>query len=89
MKVYCYVYVLRSLRDKNFYVGFTKNLKKRLQAHNDGLVLSTRKRIPFELIYCEVCLNQTDATKREKYLKTAWGKRYIKNRLRTYLTGQG
>jgi len=33
------------------------------------------------------CLNQTDATHREKYLKTAWGKRYVKTRLKNYLTG--
>jgi putative endonuclease len=40
-----------------------------------------------ELVYWEGCLNQTDATQREKYLKSAWGKRYIRNRLRNYLTG--
>ena len=38
-----------------------------------------------KLTYYEVCLNQQDATKREKYLKTSWGKRYIKNRLNNYL----
>ncbi|MFZ1979233.1 MAG: GIY-YIG nuclease family protein [Bacteroidota bacterium] len=84
---YYYTYVLRSLKDGNLYVGFSSNLINRLQAHNAGLVHSTKSRIPFELIYWEGCLNRTDATKREKYLKTAWGKRYIKNRLKTYLTG--
>jgi putative endonuclease len=39
------------------------------------------------LVYYEACRTQTDATKREKYLKTAWGKRYIKSRLAGYLTG--
>jgi putative endonuclease len=87
MNTYRYVYVLRSLKDQQFYVGFTKNLPQRVQAHNDGLVGSTKRRIPFELVYWEGCLNQTDATQREKYLKSAWGKRYIKNRLRNYLTG--
>lgn len=85
MTTYCYVYVLRSLKDKNFYVGFTKDLSKRLVLHNDGLVRSTKGRRPFELVYWEGCLSQTD--QREKYLKSAWGKRYIKNRLRSYLTG--
>jgi putative endonuclease len=44
-------------------------------------------RVPLELVYWEGCLDQADATQREKYLKSAWGKRYIKNRLRNYLTG--
>jgi len=85
MVEYYYVYVLRSLKDNLFYVGFTKNLKGRLETHNKGRVPSTSRRIPFELVYWEGRLNQTDATKREKYLKTAWGKRYIKNRLTNYL----
>jgi len=52
-----------------------------------GLVPSTKKRAPFQLVYWEGCLNDSDAAQREKYLKTAWGKRYIKTRLRRYLTG--
>jgi putative endonuclease len=84
-----YVYVLKSLKDGNFYVGWTENLKLRLSQHNKGLVNSTRKRRPLELVYYEACLNKYDAIKREKYLKTAWGKRYIKSRLRNYLTGWG
>jgi putative endonuclease len=67
-----YVYVLRSFKDKQFYVGFTKNLPARVKAHNDGLVPSTKSRLPLQLVYWEGCLNQTDATHREKYLKTAW-----------------
>ena len=87
MSAYYYVYVLRSLQDQMFYVEFTKDLRGRLEHHNSGLVASTRKRQPFELVYWEGCLNQRDATQREKYLKSSWGKRYIKNRVRTYLTG--
>jgi putative endonuclease len=87
MKSYRYIYVLRSRYDDQFYVGFTTDLRGRVQAHNQGTISSTRKRIPLELVYWEGCLNQADATRREKYLKTAWGKRYIKNRLRSYLTG--
>ncbi|MEK6322477.1 MAG: GIY-YIG nuclease family protein [Acidobacteriota bacterium] len=87
MSEYYYVYVLRSLKDKLFYVGFTKKLRTRLEAHNKGVVPSTKQRVPLELVYWEGCLNQVDATRREKYLKSAWGKRYIKTRLRNYLTG--
>jgi putative endonuclease len=79
------VYVLQSEKDRNFYVGYTRDIKKRVEEHNRGQVPSTRKRVPLELIYWEGCINQQDATRREKYLKTAWGKRYIKNRLEKYL----
>jgi putative endonuclease len=82
-----YVYVLRSLADGNFYVGYTSDLKRRLSEHQGGGVRSTKNRLPVELIYYEACRSQADATKREKYLKTAWGKRYIKTRLASYLTG--
>jgi putative endonuclease len=82
-----YVYVLQSQKDYNFYVGWTNNLRKRLDEHNTGKVFSTTHRKPVKLIYCEISTNRNDAKQRERYLKTAWGKRYIKNRLRTYLTG--
>ncbi len=87
MPKYCYVYVLRSRRDNQFYVGLTRDLLGRVQLHNKGLVASTKGRAPFELVYWEGCLNESDAAQREKYLKSAWGKRYIKTRLRRYLTG--
>jgi len=73
--------------DSNFYTGYTNNLEKRLLEHKNGKVNSTKNRRPFKLVYWEGCLNQQDATEREKYLKTAWGKRYIKNRIKRYLTG--
>ena len=82
-----YCYVLRSQADHQFYVGLTRNLRARLRLHNQALVPSTKKRVPFQLVYWEGCLNESDAAQREKYLKTAWGKRYFKTRLRRYLTG--
>ena len=82
-----YVYVLRSKLDNNFYVGYTKNLKLRFEKHQKGMVESTRERRPLKLIYYEACLNRDDATKREKYLKTYHGRMFLKNRLRSYLTG--
>jgi len=85
--MFYYVYVLKSERDGNNYVGYTNNLRKRLKEHELGHVKSTKHRLPVRLIYFEACLNQQDATKREKYLKTSWGKRYIKSRLSNYLTG--
>jgi putative endonuclease len=87
MPNFCYVYVLRSIKDENLYVGLTRDLRARLETHNRGQVPSTKHRVPFDLIYWEGCVNESDAARREKYLKTAWGKRYIKSRLRRYLTG--
>ena len=87
MPRYCYVYVLRSLADHQFYVGLTRDLRARRHSHNKGLVASTKRRIPFELVYWEGGLNDSAAAQSEKYLKTAWGKRSIKTRLRRYLTG--
>ncbi|MBI2506951.1 MAG: GIY-YIG nuclease family protein [Candidatus Colwellbacteria bacterium] len=77
-----YVYVLKSLKDKEMYVGRTKDLKERLVEHSQGRVESTKDRRPLKLMYCEIGNNIKDAVHREKYLKTAWGKRYLKYRLK-------
>jgi putative endonuclease len=80
-----YVYILESIKDGNFYVGYSEDLKERKKQHDAGKVFSTKNRLPLKLVYYEACLNQQDATHREKYLKTAWGKRYIKNRIKKYI----
>jgi len=82
MEQFYYIYVLRSEKDGKNYTGYTKNLKLRLQQHDSGEVESTKHRLPLALIYFEGCLNQQDATHREKYLKTYYGKMFIKNRLK-------
>lgn len=82
-----YVYVLLSEKDNNKYVGYTKDLKLRFEHHCLGRVTSTKDRRPLHLIYYEACLNQQDATHREKYLKTYHGKMFLKKRLKSYLTG--
>ncbi|MCK9345104.1 MAG: GIY-YIG nuclease family protein [Candidatus Pacebacteria bacterium] len=86
MKFY-YVYVLRSDKDKKFYVGYTENLKSRFEQHQKGQVESTKDRRPLKVVYSEACLDKHDAMHREKYLKTTWGNRFIQNRLKSYLTG--
>ncbi len=84
-----YVYVMKSMQDGKFYTGFTGDLRKRFREHNAGKVSSTKNRGPLVLIYYEACLNAQDATAREKYLKTGMGKRYIKNRLKRFLSLTG
>ena len=82
-----YVYVLLSKKDNKLYTGYTKNLKLRFEQHCKGSVVSTKNRRPLVLIYYEACLNQQDATHREKYLKTHYGKMFLKKRLKSYFTG--
>ncbi|OHA16985.1 MAG: excinuclease ABC subunit C [Candidatus Taylorbacteria bacterium RIFCSPLOWO2_12_FULL_43_20] len=85
--MYYYVYVLRSEKDKKFYIGCTGDLKLRFEAHQKGSVHSTVDRRPFELVYYEACKDNKDARHRENYLKTTYGHRFIKNRLKSYFTG--
>ena len=82
-----YVYVLHSTADDQLYTGCTRDLRARFELHNAGKVPSTRDRRPLELIYYEASLNEQDAFRREKYLKTTYGKRYIKVRCKNYFTG--
>jgi putative endonuclease len=74
-----YVYILRNT--KQYYIGSTNDLKRRVTEHNNNEVFSTKNRGPWELVYYEASLYEKDARLREKYLKTAWGRRYIKNRI--------
>ncbi len=76
-----YTYVLESTVDKKLYIGFTGNLKKRVSEHNQGQVMATKSRRPLILIYYEACLNEGKAIKREKYFKTGFGRRYLKERI--------
>ena len=84
-----YVYVLQSLKDGMFYTGYSNDWKRRFAEHSSGAVSSTKHRLPVKLVYYEACWDQQDALHREKYLKTTWGKRYLKTRMKQYLTGRG
>jgi putative endonuclease len=84
-----YTYVLRSRKDGKFYTGSTNNLRKRFDEHNNGMVSSTKNRRAFELIYYEACFDEQDVRAREKYLKSGMGKRYLRNRLKRFLSLTG
>jgi len=77
-----YTYVLRSLNDNKFYIGFTEDIRRRIEEHNSGTVDATKGRRPLELIYYEACLDKEDAIKREKYFKTGFGRRFLSERLK-------
>ena len=84
-----YVYVLRSLSDSGFYIGFSTNLRARLRQHQNGESLATKSRGPWKLIYYEAYTEREDAEGREKFLKSGAGRRFLRTQLRHYLRVKG
>jgi putative endonuclease len=80
MIIMFYVYILRSKKNGRFYIGSTKNLKKRLEEHNKGRSKTTRYIRPLELIYKERYSTRSEAAKREKFLKMGQGRVWLKER---------
>jgi putative endonuclease len=81
-----YTYVLQSARDGEWYTGCTSDLRQRMKDHIAGKVVSTRHRCPMRLVYYEACRSAEDAFRRERYLKTGRGKRYLHQRLAVWLS---
>ncbi len=84
-----YTYLLQSKQDGRWYMGYSDDLRKRFKEHNENKSTYTKNRGPFNLIYYEACFNEQDARSREKYLKSGMGKRYLKNRLKRFLSLTG
>jgi putative endonuclease len=76
-----YVYLLESKKNKSWYIGCTNDLKERFEEHNTGKSKYTKDFMPWMLIYYEAGLNKKDAFKREVYLKSGYGRRYLKKRI--------
>ncbi len=81
MGSFYYTYVLMSRKDRQLYIGWTDDLRKRATQRNQGLVQTTKTRTPFVLIYYEACLDKASAVKREKVLKTGFGRKFLKLRV--------
>ncbi|MBI4993564.1 GIY-YIG nuclease family protein [Candidatus Wolfebacteria bacterium] len=79
-----FVYILFSHKDMGIYIGFTDNLPRRIKEHHQGNVKSTENRRPIDLIYFEGYKNKKDALQREMYLKTGWGRNYLKKIIKNY-----
>lgn len=80
-----YTYVLQNSSGR-WYTGCTKDLRKRFNQHNSRKSPYTKSRGPYKIIYYEACLTEEDAGLREKFLKSGMGKRYLKNRLKRFLS---
>jgi putative endonuclease len=76
-----YTYVIRSLKDGSLYKGHCKDIDKRLQQHNAGMTRSIKSKTPYELKYYEEFESREEAIKREKYFKTAAGRRFLKKKI--------
>ncbi|HEY4505507.1 MAG TPA: GIY-YIG nuclease family protein [Candidatus Paceibacterota bacterium] len=84
-----YTYILKSKKNGRLYTGSTNDLRKRLKQHNEGKSTFTKRDKPYEIIYYEACMNESDARSRELQLKSGNGKRYLRNRLRGFLSQTG
>ncbi|MFA6260575.1 MAG: GIY-YIG nuclease family protein [Bacteroidia bacterium] len=72
------VYVLYSLKDRQFYIGYTADFERRMSEHSEGKSKSTAPRRPFVPIFCEYYYVKSDALRRELYFKTDAGKRVLR-----------
>lgn len=73
-----YVYVLQSLKDKHTYVGYSDNVERRIEEHNNGRSKATKHRRPFQLLFVEEFSTIAEAKKRELYWKSGAGRRELK-----------
>lgn len=76
-----YVYILLSLKDKKFYVGYSSCLQRRLTEHKNGKVKSTKHRRPLKLLCFEAYFFRKEATNREKFLKSSDGRKDLRKRI--------
>ncbi len=73
------VYAIESLKDGRIYVGFSMNLTRRLKEHNSGFVSSTKGYRPWRVFHTEDVEGREYARKKEKYLKSGFGKEFLKS----------
>ena len=78
-----FVYVLKSLKNGKRYIGSTNwTPEERLKKHNYGSNIFTKRNKPFELIYKEEYSDITEARKRENFLKSGVGRKYLNEHLK-------
>ncbi len=72
-----HVYVLWSNKLNKRYIGFTENIDKRLKEHNTGKTHFTKSGTPWTIIYRETYADKYSARKREIFLKSGQGRKYL------------
>ena len=83
-----YLYIIESIVHKKLYTGFTDNLQSRLSKHNSGSVRSTKSFKPYKIIYTECFADKTSARKRELFLKSGQGRKWIKENINKWRSGR-
>jgi putative endonuclease len=73
-----FVYILKSLNFAKTYTGITDDLERRLIQHNRGYHFYTKRYLPWRIIFSEKHSDRISARKKEKYLKSAAGRKWIK-----------
>jgi len=76
-----YTYILKSKNKDKFYIGSTNDLNCRIKEHNSGLSYYTKRHMPWKLVYKEEYDSIVDARKREKYFKSAAGRRFLEKNM--------
>lgn len=79
--VFYYVYILKSLKNGDLYVGYSLDLRTRYKNHNNGEVKATKPNKPWKLVYYEAYFDKKDATKRERQLKNHKAKLDLKKQI--------
>ncbi len=85
-KIFMYYIYILLLNNKQIYTGFTSDLRRRIQEHKSAKVKFTSKRLPVKLIHYEAYILESDARRREKYLKTTEGKYFLRQQIKNLLT---
>ena len=76
-----YAYVIKSVNHDFYYKGHCQNLDERLKQHNSGATSSIKSYVPFVIVYYEEFATKEEAIKREKYFKSAAGRRFLKTKV--------
>lgn len=77
-----FLYILKSSTNGKYYIGSTNNIERRVMEHNNGWSRYTKNKGPFELVYKEEYNSNSEAKKREYYLKLLKSRKAIEKLIR-------
>ena len=73
-----FVYVLKSEKDGDLYIGYSESPMRRLAEHNSGKTRSLFNRRPLVMVYQEEYDNELEARRRERFLKSGQGRKFLR-----------
>jgi len=72
-------YILHSSTLNQYYIGSTGNLEERLNRHNSGRSIYTKRGIPWTVVYLEFFSTKSEAYQRELEIKSMKSRKYIEH----------